>query len=105
MSAAGTLVRHLYTLPGSPRADTAGWLKQAASAHERLLRDAADHAHPDLAQRLAPLVEFLGGQASPALKERLLCHPLFLEGLHGLAPCCPTLRRWHDCVTTSPAPP
>jgi hypothetical protein len=29
----------------------------------------------------------------------LLCHPLFIEGLHGLAPFSAELRRWHDGVT------
>src|SRR5262249_48647714 len=67
-------------------------------------RCACDYEDPDLARSLTPLGEFLGGRAPPAQKERLLCHPLFLEGLHGLAPCCPKLRHWHDSVTAPPNP-
>ena len=104
MSAAATLVRSLFSLPGNPATDPGGFLKQAASAHEELFRRAYDPKDPDLARSLTPLGEFLGGRAPPAQKERLLCHPLFLEGLHDLAPCCPNLRHWHESVTAPPTP-
>jgi hypothetical protein len=103
MSAA-TFVRSLFSFPGNPATDPGEFLKQAASAHEELFRRACDPQDPDLARLLTPLGEFLGGRATPAQKERLLCHPLFLEGLHGLAPCCPKLRHWHESVTAPPAP-
>jgi hypothetical protein len=103
MSAATTLVRTLFSLPGSSAADTGGLLKQAASAHENLLHDACDQ-NPEPARSLAPIGVFLGGRASAARKQRLLCHPLFLEGLHGLAACSPKLLRWHESVTAPAAP-
>jgi hypothetical protein len=101
MSTAATLVRRLFSLPGSTATDTGRFLEQAASAHEDLFRRACDQADDPLTQSLSPVAKFLRGRAPPAKKQRLLRHPLFLEGLHGLAPCCPTLRHWHDSV----APP
>src|SRR5947199_1392 len=45
------------------------------------------------------------GPAPAAEKRRLLCHPLFIEGLHALTPFSADLRDWHDCVTTERTPP
>src|SRR5439155_7738601 len=44
---------------------------------------------------------FLAGVAPAAAKRRLLCHPLFIEGLHALAPLSDALRHWHDSVAAA----
>jgi hypothetical protein len=103
MSTAVTKLRGLFSLPGTTTTDSGAFLDEAASAHEQLFRRAYEQADCTLARSLSPLAEFLGGRAPPARKRRLLRHPLFLEGLHGLAPCCPSLRHWHESV--APAPP
>jgi hypothetical protein len=104
MSDAAALVRRLFSPPGGSAASTELLVVQAAAAHAGLLERACAH-DPDLGRSLAPLREFLRGPASPTEKRRLLVHPLFIEGLHGLAPCSAELRRWHDRVTAAPAPP
>jgi hypothetical protein len=97
-------VRRLYSLPGTSATDTGNFLQQAAAAHEALFRSACEAQDPDLEQSLAPVGQFLSGPAPPAKRQHLLCHPLFLEGLHDLAPCCPKLRQWHNSVTSSTTP-
>lgn len=97
-----TVLPRLYGTPGEP--GTGALRARAAAAHAELLAHAGDRADPVLGHQLDPIREFLGGPAPAAVKRRLLCHPLFVEGLHALAPYCPVLRRWHDGVTTSPLP-
>jgi hypothetical protein len=103
MSTAGTRLRGLFSLPGSTATDCGAFLDEAASAHEQLFRRAYEQADSALARSLSHVAEFLGSRALPVMKRRLLRHPLFLEGLHGLAPSCPSLHHWHDSV--APAPP
>jgi hypothetical protein len=67
-----------------------------------LLARAEAHAAPGLLNELAPLDRYLAGPAPPGEKRRLLCHPLFVEGLHALAPFSTDLKDWHDRVTSNP---
>jgi hypothetical protein len=92
----------LYGTPGEPCAG--GLRARAASAHAGLLAHAGNRADPALGRQLDPIRAFVRGPAPPAVKRRLLCHPLFVEGLHALAPFSPVLRHWHDSVTTSAEP-
>ena len=102
MSDAAVFVRALFGSPGAPAANGQDLLAQAASTHEDLLNRAGTSGDPALDGPLAPLRAYLGG-APTSDRRRLLCHPLFVEGLHGLAPFCPELRRWHDSFTAPPA--
>src|SRR5262249_50336825 len=83
--------------------NTQDLLDLAAAAHADLLDRAAWAADPAVDRSLAPVRAYLDGPAPAAEKRRLLCHPLFIEGLHGLAPFCAELRRWHESVTAPPA--
>lgn len=104
MPDAAALVRRLYGPPGRPATNTRQILDGAAEALADLLDRACAEADADLGRALAPIRTFLGGPAPAAEKRRLLCHPLFIEGLHGLAPFFAVLRRWHEAVT-APRPP
>ncbi|HJZ59016.1 MAG TPA: hypothetical protein VKE74_28995, partial [Gemmataceae bacterium] len=97
-----TLLPRLFSAPGGP-ADV-GLRAQAAAAYAGLLARAGDRADPALCRHLDPIQAFLRGPAPAAIKRRLLCHPLLVEGLHALAPFAPVLRHWHDNVTTPPEP-
>jgi hypothetical protein len=59
---------------------------------------------PILERSFDPIRTFLRGSAPTAEKRRLLCHPLFIEGLHALAPFSAELQRWHDGVAPATAP-
>jgi hypothetical protein len=96
------LLPRLYGAPGEYA--PGGLRTRAAAAHAGLLAHAGDRADPALDCQLDPIRAFAVGPAPAAVKRRLLCHPLFVEGLHALAPFSPVLRRWHDSVTTSPTP-
>src|SRR4029079_2414905 len=48
-----------------------------------------------------PLLTYLRSRSPVTAKRQLLTHPLFIEGLHCLAPASPLLRRWHELVTAS----
>jgi hypothetical protein len=110
VSDAAAFVRELFGTPGSPAAPGDGLLDRAAAAHADLLARA--RGDPAVDRSLAPLRAYLAGPAPTAEKRRLLCHPLFVEGLHSLAPFCDELQHWHDAVTAplpnipvdSPAP-
>jgi hypothetical protein len=97
-------MHRLYGPPGRAATNTREILERAAEALADLLDRACAEADPDLGRALTPICAFLGGAAPAAEKRRLLCHPLFIEGLHGLAPCSAALRRWHEAVT-DPRPP
>ncbi|HEY2785689.1 MAG TPA: hypothetical protein VGJ05_12030 [Fimbriiglobus sp.] len=105
MSDAQTFVRSLYTAPGRVVAGRDGLLDRAAAAHATLFALARTRAGPSLLQALAPIDAYLSGPSPPAEKRRLLCHPLFIEGLHALAPFSAELQRWHDRVTSCPHRP
>jgi hypothetical protein len=79
-------------------------LSQAAAALADLFLRACSRGDPILEQSLAPIRVFLRGSAPAAEKRRLLCHPLFIEGLHTLAPFSAVLQHWHESVAT-PDPP
>src|SRR5262249_49093072 len=61
----------------------------------------------ELGRPLASLLAFVRGSGATATKRRLLCDPLFIEGLHRLAPFSSELERWHTSVTAAavPVPP
>lgn len=101
MSVARDLVRSLYSAPGRARGGREDLLGRAADAHADLLARAESHAGPGLARTLAPIGAYLHGHAPAAEKRQLLCHPLFIEGLHTLAPHSVDLQQWHDRVTAS----
>jgi hypothetical protein len=102
MSDAEALVRRLFGSPGGPPKDSEELLGQAGAAHAGLLYGAC--AEGVLGRALDPLLTYLRGPAPAAEKRRFLCHPLFIEGLHGLAPFSAELRRWHDVVAAPPEP-
>ena len=58
---------------------------------------------------LAPIGAYVNGSAPSCEKRRLLCHPLFIEGLHSLSPFSAELQNWHDritsCTTRPPVDP
>ena len=97
-----TLLYRLFRPPGCPAADGEDLRRLAADAHARLLDRACTDGGTALARSLAPLKAFLGGIAPAAAKRQLLCHPLFVEGLHALAPLSEGLRHWHDSVAATP---
>jgi hypothetical protein len=101
---AAALVHRLYGPPGRAATNTRELLDQAAAALADLLARACAEGDPALGRMLAPVRAFLHGAAPAAEKRRLLCHPLFIEGLHGLAPFSAELQRWHEGVT-DPRPP
>lgn len=107
MSNAAALLHRLFGAPGTTATDADELLNRAAATHADLLEVAC--ADPELARPLAGVLDYLHGPAPAAAKRRLLCHPLFIEGLHGLAPCAAVLRDWHDSVAAPPtgsrAPP
>src|SRR5262249_21781608 len=78
-------------------------LGRVAAVHRSLLSAACSEGGSALAAGLSSLEEYLDGPASALDKRRLLCHPLLIEGLHGLAACSDTIRGWHDCVA-APSP-
>src|SRR5437667_8534627 len=98
-----TLVHRLFQPPGCPAADGEDLQRLAATAHAELLAQACAEGGTALGHALTPLRTFLGGTAPAAVKRRLLCHPLFIEGLHALAPLSAALRHWHDSVAATPA--
>jgi hypothetical protein len=104
MSGATGLLSRLFGSPGNPAQGLGELARHAAAAHAGLLTRACVRAGPVLGRPLAAILTFLGGPAPAAQKRRLLCHPLLIEGLHSLAPFSAELRRWHDDVTTAPAP-
>ncbi|MFO0811262.1 MAG: hypothetical protein U0746_21750 [Gemmataceae bacterium] len=101
MYAATDFVRKLFGTPGYLAGDGTALLDETAAAHANLLARACHHGDSELDRALAPICAFLGERASAAEKRRLLCHPLFIQGLHGLAAVSPTLRCWHDSVTAT----
>jgi hypothetical protein len=100
---AAAFVRSLFGPPGGPAANHKELLEQAAAALADLLLRACARQDPTLERSLTPIRAFLRGPAPEAEKRRLLCHPLFIEGLHTLAPFSAELRRWHDSVAPTPA--
>jgi hypothetical protein len=102
MSDAEALMRRLFSAPGGSPRDSEELLGQAAAAHAGLLYGAC--AEGALGHALDPLLVYLRGPAPAAEKRRFLCHPLFIEGLHGLIPFSSELCRWHDVVAAPPAP-
>jgi hypothetical protein len=94
VSTAAALVRKLFAPPGYALDVQA----QAASVHADLLDQACAEADVDLARSLAAVQGFVHDRTQRTFRRRLLCHPLFIEGLHGLAPVCPALRHWHESV-------
>jgi hypothetical protein len=103
MSGSRSLVRSLFAAPGQAFADPAALLRRAASAYAALLSLAMKR--DELADSLAPIGDYLDGSASAARKRRVLCHPLFVEGLHALAPFSSELQTWHDSVAPRPRQP
>jgi hypothetical protein len=101
VSDAAILVRSLFGPPGRPAADPKGLLGKAAASLADLLIRAGIHHDLALVRSLAPIRAFLSGPAPPAEKRRLLCHPLFIEGLHSLAPFSAELQRWHESVAAA----
>src|SRR5262245_51828333 len=102
MANAAALVHRMFSSPGGSRQNTEEVLERAAAAHAELLTRA--YARGELARPLASLLAILRGGGAPATKRRLLCDPLFIEGLHSLAPFSAELERWHNSVTAPPVP-
>src|SRR5207247_4876616 len=96
-----TLLYRLFRPPGCPAADGEDLHRLAATAHADLLTRACADGGTDLGHALAPLRAFLAGVAPAAAKRRLLCHPLFIEGLHALAPLSDAPRHCHDSVAAA----
>jgi hypothetical protein len=96
-----TLLYRLFRPPGCAAADGEDLYRLAADAHARLFDRACADGGAALAHALAPLKAFLGGIAPAAAKRQLLCHPLFVEGLHALAPLSDALRHWHESVAAA----
>src|SRR5437868_6536736 len=96
-----TLLYRLFRPPGYPAADGEDLCRLAADAHAGLLDRACADGGTALGRSLAPLKAFLGGIAPATAKRQLLCHPLFIEGLHALAPLSDALRQWHDSVAAA----
>lgn len=90
----------LFSTPGRPETGTSSILRRAAAAHADLL--AAAFSAVDL--RRVPSLMLIAALLphEPAVRQRLLCHPVFIEGLHELAPECPAVRTWQQCVVTPP---
>jgi hypothetical protein len=101
MANAAALVHCLFGAPGGSRPNTREILQRAGAAHADLLLRA--HARGDLGRPLASLLAFVRGPSATASKRRLLCDPLFIEGMHTLAPFSADLERWHNSVTTPAA--
>src|SRR5262245_32605299 len=104
MIQAAALAGRLFSAPGCRPGHTKALLEAAAFAHANLLVRAGLQGDAAVDRSIAPILAFLGRSPPARARRGLLCHPLFLEGLHSLAPFCPELRRWHDSVTTSSAP-
>jgi hypothetical protein len=102
MSDAEVRMRRVFGTPGAVAANAGELRGQAAEAHAGLLTRACAEGDPALGRSLAALLAYVRGPAPAAEKRRLLCHPLFVEGLHALAGFSAGLRRWHDSVTTPP---
>jgi hypothetical protein len=96
VSTSAALVRKLFASPDAP-ATALNLQEQAAAVHADLLDQACARANHELAEALAPVQRFIG-DATRSARRRLLCHPVFIEGLHALAPVCPELGHWHDRV-------
>jgi hypothetical protein len=103
MSNVNSFVRSLFSVPGSPIESGCSLHCRAAAAHDGLLSFAANC--PELSSSLGPIAAFLDGPSSPMMKSRLLCDPLFIQGLHAISPFCRELRTWHARVTSCPTPP
>jgi hypothetical protein len=101
VSNAAALVHGLFRAPGGSRHSTRAVLERAAAAHADLLMRA--HVRGELGRPLANLQAFVRGNSAPASKRRLLCDPLFIEGMHTLAPFSAELELWHDSTTTPAA--
>src|SRR5438067_12844258 len=99
---ATALVHRMFRSPGGSRHNTQEVLERAATAHAELLTRAC--AHGELARPLASLLAFVRGSGATATKRRLLCDPLFIEGLHCLAPFSAELERWHNSVAAPAVP-
>ncbi|HJZ55237.1 MAG TPA: hypothetical protein VKE74_09775, partial [Gemmataceae bacterium] len=99
-----SLISRLFGTPGGTAVDIRELQTQAAAAHAGLFARACDRADLALSHQLGAIRTFLRGPTPADVKRRLLCHPLFIEGLHALAPFSSVLRQWHDSVTTSPRP-
>jgi hypothetical protein len=104
MTSAEAFVGRLFGTPGNRNPNAKELAKDAALAHADLLVRASAQGDPTVTRSLAPLVEFLRRGPPASERRRLLCHPLFIEGLHSLAPFCAPLRRWHDSVASPSAP-
>jgi hypothetical protein len=97
MANAAALVHCMFRAPGGSRHNTKEVLERAAAAHADLLMRA--HAQGELGRPLASLLAFVRASSATASKRRLLCDPLFIEGMHTLAPFSAELERWHYSVT------
>src|SRR5262249_2364857 len=102
MANAAALVHRLFSAPGGSRHNTQEVLERAAAAHGELLTRA--YTQGELVRPLTSLLAILRGRGATAIKRRLLCDPLFIEGLHSLAPFSAELERWHNSVTAPPVP-
>lgn len=94
-------IGELFRTPGASL--FAGELRREATrAHAALFfRAVGDN---QFLPQLRTIRDFLEGTASPGERHRLLCHPLFVNGLHELAACCPALETWRHRVQPQPAP-
>lgn len=102
MSSPAAQMHRLFGVPGSTPTQTGELLARVAAVHAALL-DGASAGGGSGQPALAPILAFLRGPAAAADKRRLLCHPLLIEGLHGLAGSSAAVRSWHDCVAAPPA--
>ncbi|MGD9853890.1 MAG: hypothetical protein AB7U20_02975 [Planctomycetaceae bacterium] len=92
------IVDRLFTRPGGPPAESR-LLPRAARAHQHLFqRECQNNA------RLFAAVPLLRKRsqcrADHGTRDRLLCHPVFVEGLHRLSLSCPHTQAWHAAVAT-----
>lgn len=100
MSGLADVVSGLFRMPGEKGTLSAGILRRAAGVHEVLLARASAAAVQYSDISLATLVALLNRPTWKRRRRRLLCHPLLIEGLHGLAQSCADVQRWHACVAT-----
>ncbi|MBI3465165.1 MAG: hypothetical protein HY000_19235 [Planctomycetes bacterium] len=91
-------VRRFFRLPNDPSTKTTEIVDQAAAAHSVLLNRALRAADRGKRSSLDRLAAVLNKPALAPHRQRLFCHPLLIEALHGLAGVCPELKRWHDSV-------
>ncbi len=95
MSGSESIVRDLYRMPGDRELLDREILNHAVAAYDGLLSLALVDDAGDRGNLVAALVAALNQLGRK--KYQWLCHPLLIEGLHGVR-ASPSLQRWHQSV-------